>query len=130
MRRKKDYKILEQQCSEILKEHNILSMDGITPYLPFSLDTFFEYRLDESKVLLNVIKENRASAKQQLMEQWMRPGASPTCQIALYKLLASDEERRAIGSGKKEESVKVDISTQEAYLRSLEEMGKDLDDAD
>ena len=130
MKRKKDYKILEEQCLVILKENNILTMDGITPFLPFSLDTFFEYELDRSKVLQNAINDNRAVAKQQLMQQWMKPNASPTCQIALYKLLATEEERRAMSSVKKEDSGNEEISTQEAYLRSLEEMGKDLDDAD
>ncbi len=127
MRRKKDYKLLEEQCLDIIKEQNVLTMEGIAAFLPFSLEKFFEYKLEESKVLQEAINENRYATKQQLMIQWLRPNASPTCQIALFKLLASDEERKVMGSGKKEDASKEALNTQEAYLKSLEEMGKDID---
>lgn len=127
MRRKKDYKKYEEQCLELIKDNNVLTIDGIAAFLPFSLDVFYEYRLNESEVLRNAIEENRALTKQQLMLQWLRPNASPTCQIALFKLLASDEERKVMGTSKKDESCKEKNSTQEAYLKSLEEMGKEAD---
>lgn len=127
MRKKKDYKKYEEQCLELIKDNNVLTMDGIAAFLPFSLDMFYEYGLDDSETLKNAIKENRALTKQQLMLQWLRPNASPTCQIALFKLLASDEERKVMGTSKKDESGKEKNSTQEAYLKSLEEMGKEAD---
>lgn len=127
MRRKKDYKILEEQCLEIVKEQNVLTMSGIAAFLPFEFERFLEYKLDGSKVLKKAIEENRALTKQQLMLQWLKPNASPTCQIALFKLLASDEERKVMSTAKKEDSAKENVSTQEAYLKSLEEMGKEID---
>lgn len=127
MRRKKDYKILEEQCLEIVKEHNVLTMGGIAAFLAYPFETFLEYKLDKSKILKKAIEENRALTKQQLMMQWLKPNASPTCQIALFKLLASDEERKVMGTAKKEDSAKENVTTQEAYLKSLEEMGKDSD---
>ena len=127
MRRKKDYKILENQCLELIKENNVLSMNGIAAFLEFSFEKFLEYKLDKSKILLKAIEENRAQAKQQLMLQWLKPNASPTCQVALFKLLASEEERKVIGSAKKDDASKEEISTKEAYLKSLEEMGKEND---
>ncbi len=127
MRRKKDYKMLEEQCLDIIKEQNVLTVEGIAAFLPFSLEKFYDYKLDESKILLDAISENRFATKQQLMIQWLKPNASPTCQIALFKLLASDEERKVMTSSKKDDASKDSLNTQEAYLRSLEEMGKDLD---
>ena len=61
------------------------------------------------------------------MLQWLKPNASPTCQVALFKLLASEEERKVMGSAKKDDASKEEISTKEAYLKSLEEMGKEND---
>ena len=127
MRRKKDYKILEEQCLKIIREQNVLSVNGIAAFLEFPFEKFFEYKLNESKILLKAIEENRAQAKQQLMLQWLRPNASPTCQVALFKLLASDEERKMMGGTKKEDCSKEENSTKEAYLKSLEEMGKEID---
>lgn len=126
MRRKKDYKVLEEQCLEIVKEQNILTIDGIAAFIPFPWEKFIEYKLDASKVLIEAINENRSATKQQLMLQWLRPNASPTCQIALFKLLASEEERKVMTSAKKDDSSQECLTTQEAYLRSLEEMGKDI----
>lgn len=124
MRRKKDYKVLEEQCLGIVKEQNVLTIDGIVAFLPFSYEVFLEYKLDSSKILKKAIEENRALTKQQLMTQWLKPNASPTCQIALFKLLASDEERKVMSTAKKEDGAKESMTTQEAYLKSLEEMGK------
>lgn len=127
MRRKKDYKILEEQCLGIIREQNVLSMNGIAAFLDFPFEKFLDYRLNESKILLKAIEENRAQAKQQLMLQWLKPNASPTCQVALFKLLASEEERKVMGGAKKDDSAKEENSTKEAYLKSLEEMGKEID---
>ncbi len=127
MRRKKDYKILEEQCLGIIREQNVLSMNGIAAFLDFPFEKFLDYRLNESKILLKAIEENRAQAIQQLMLQWLKPNASPTCQVALFKLLASEEERKVMGGAKKDDSAKEENSTKEAYLKSLEEMGKEID---
>lgn len=127
MRRKKDYKILEEQCLGIIREQNVLSMNGIAAFLDFPFEKFLDYRLNKSKILLKAIEENRAQAKQQLMLQWLKPNASPTCQVALFKLLASEEERKVMGGAKKDDSAKEENSTKEAYLKSLEEMGKEID---
>ena len=127
MRRKKDYKDLEEQCLEIIRAQNVLSMNGIAAFLEFSYEKFLEYRLNESKVLLKAIEENRAQAKQQLMLQWLKPNASPTCQVALFKLLASEDERKVMGGSKKDDSSREENSTKEAYLKSLEEMGREID---
>ena len=126
MRRKKDYKVLEEQCLEIIRTRNVLSMNGIAAFLEFSYEKFLEYRLNESKILSKAIEENRAQAKQQLMLQWLKPNASPTCQVALFKLLASEDERKVMGGMKKEDSSKDENSTKETYLKSLEEMGKEI----
>lgn len=127
MRRKKDYKILEEQCLDVIKEQNVLSMDTIAGFLDFPFEMFLDYKLNESKVLLKAIAENRALTKQQLMLQWLKPNASPTCQIALFKLLASEEERKVMGTAKKDDASRDENSTKEAYLKSLEEMGKEND---
>ena len=88
MRRKKDYKILEEQCLGIIREQNVLSMNGIAAFLDFPFEKFLD---------------------------------------SLFKLLASEEERKVMGGAKKDDSAKEENSTKEAYLKSLEEMGKEID---
>ena len=69
--------------------------------------------------------------KQKLRAKWYE-STTPTLQIALYKILATPEERKAMSSSSKEAKTDgmLPLEVQKAYLSSLEKMADGDDDAD
>lgn len=70
---------------------------------------------EEYKTMIAALEQNRTTTKRDLRKKWFE-GNNPTTDIALYRLLATPEERRAIdtykgwnGESKKDEVIKLKI---------------------
>lgn len=89
------YDELVADCLEIIEREKIFFINDLCAYLPFARSTFYEYGLDKSDTLRNAIDTNKIKAKQSLKCKW---GISDnaTLNIALYRLLATQEERVAL----------------------------------
>ena len=101
----------------------ILFVTDLIALLHFSKSTFYVYGLDKSDAVKEAIENNKTMIKQKLRAKWYE-SSTPTLQIALYKILATPEERKAMSSSTKE--AKSDgmfpLEIQKAYLESLEKM--------
>lgn len=92
---KEKYDSLVQQCLEIIEKNNILFITDLVAFLPFGRSTFYLYQLDKSDTLKEAIEKQKIYTKQALRLQWMH-SKSPALQIALYRMIATPEEKEAI----------------------------------
>ncbi len=117
------YKKLVNECLKLISDYKILFISDLIALLPFSKTTFYVYGLDKSDAVKEAIDNNKTMIKQKLLAKWYE-SSTPTLQIALYKILATPEERKAISSSSKEAKSDglLPIEIQKAYLASLEKM--------
>jgi len=89
---------LEKQALEAVKQHNLFFINDLVAYLPCSKSTFYDLGLEKSDTLLKELESNRINTKNGLRAKWYK-STNATTQIALYKLIASDTERKKIAQG-------------------------------
>ena len=128
---KTQYKKLINKCLQLISDYKILFISDLIALLPFSKSTFYVYGLDKSDEVKDAIENNKTMIKQKLRAKWYE-SSTPTLQIALYKILATSEERKAMSSSSKEAKTDgmLPLEVQKAYLSSLEKMADGDDDAD
>ncbi|MGN0014244.1 MAG: hypothetical protein ACI37T_02360 [Candidatus Gastranaerophilaceae bacterium] len=129
---KTQYKKLINKCLQLISDYKILFISDLIALLPFSKSTFYVYGLDKSDEVKDAIENNKTMIKQKLRAKWYE-SSTPTLQIALYKILATSEERKAMSSSSKEAKADgmLPAEIQKAYLASLEKMADSEDiDAD
>lgn len=92
-----EYEKLVQMCLDIIKNPNIniLFITDLVAFLPISRATFYNYGLDKLDTLKEEIENNRIKTKQALRAKWAN-SKSPALQIALYRMIATKEEKEAI----------------------------------
>lgn len=129
--KKTEYKKLVNDCLSLILDYKLLFINDLIALLPFSKSTFYVYGLDKSDAIKDAIESNRTMIKQKLRAKWYE-STTPTLQIALYKILATPEERKAMSSSSKEAKTDgmLPLEVQKAYLSSLEKMADGDDDAD
>lgn len=127
---KTKYKRLEKQCLELIIENSIIFIDEIFIYAEVMPSVFFEANLQDSVILKDAIEINRAKLKRDLRLKWFE-STNATLNAALYKLVCTEEEKRALSASAVSKSAQGnDVCTQEEYLKSLKEMSEGLDNAD
>ena len=80
-----------KQCLEAIQENKLVFIEEIIAFVPFSKSTFYERKLDESDNIKEQIAKNRIQIKSSLRAKWYK-SSSPALQIALYRLLATEQE--------------------------------------
>ena len=86
---------LKKQSLEAIEKHKLLFIDEIIAYLPCSKATFYNHKLEQLEELKSLLSSNRLKMKVKLKKKWYKSG-NATLQIALYKLICNDVERRKI----------------------------------
>ncbi len=126
---KSKLKKIEQICLEQINKNNITFIDEIFTYVEILPSEFFEYKLNESNAIKDAIEINRAKLKRDLRFKWFE-STNATLNAALYKLVCTEEEKRALSASSFKNTQNNDICTQEEYLKSLKEMSEGLENAD
>jgi Cft2 family RNA processing exonuclease len=87
-----------EQAKEAIKEHSLYFIEDIVAYLPIAKKTYYEYfpiESNESNELKGLLEENKIKMKVQLRQK-LSKGEKAAEILALYKLICSDEERKAL----------------------------------
>ena len=82
--------------------------------MAISKTTFYNRKLDEVNDIKEALRLNRSKAKQKLKKDWYN-SQNPTLQIALYKLLGTQEECHRLNGTRHE--VKQENIVKEKYNR-------------
>lgn len=96
---KYDIKKLEAQALEAINKYKLIWIDEVVSYLPCSKRTFYVYGMQEMHTIKEAIEKNRTDLKVGLRKKWY-DSENATVQIALYKLIGTDEESDRINSQK------------------------------
>jgi len=88
--------IFNELVSNIEADQDITSFQDAALTVAPKRQTLYDWEFDKSDTLKSLIDRNKIKVKQSLRKQWKDKSASPTLQLALYKLLATDTERKAL----------------------------------
>jgi|688.fasta_scaffold166741_2 hypothetical protein len=93
-----------QQALDLIEKKKLFFIEDVVTLLPISKPTFYEFfEIDSNE--LNTIKEgldkNKIEVKNGLRNKWYN-GNNPLTQMALYKLIGTEEEYHRIASTKTE----------------------------
>lgn len=83
------------QAKQAIEKHKLFFIDDVVAFLPIARSTFYTWELDKSDELKELLDKNRVEVKSSLRSKWYKSTA-PALQLALYKLVASPEEHKAL----------------------------------
>ena len=83
---------------EQIKKHKLFFIEDIIAFLPCSKPTFYEHFPNDSnyyKKMFEELENNRTELKVSMRSKWYKSNA-PALQMALMKLICTDEERKKL----------------------------------
>ena len=90
-----DRKKIFEQALEAIEKHKLFFIDDIVAFLPIAKSTFYEWELEKSEELKAMLEKNRTELKVSMRSKWYKSNA-PALQMALMKLICTDEERKKL----------------------------------
>ena len=91
-----DEKKVEKEILSIIESENLFDIDTIFAYYKGCCKaTFYNNNLHELDTIKSALENNRQITKQDLKKKWFE-SENPTVQIALFKLIATPEERKSL----------------------------------
>lgn len=93
-----DRKKIFEQAKEVIVKHKLFFVEDIIAFLPCDKTTFyrfFEVENNEYNTLKEMLETNRIELKVSMRSKWYK-SESATLQLALMKLISTDEERRKL----------------------------------
>jgi hypothetical protein len=96
-----DKKKLEKQALAAIREHNLMFITDVPAYLPCATSTFYALELEKSEEIKELMEENRIKVKNGLRAKWYK-SENATVQIALYKLIGTDDEVHRLSGTRQE----------------------------
>lgn len=115
-----DPKELELQALEEVTKRKLVFIDEVVSYLPCSLSTFYAHGLEKSEALKAALNKNKVDLKGGLRKKWY-DSDNATKQLALYKLIGTDEEAHRLNGSRTEQSIIVQDTEALRQLFGLDE---------
>jgi len=129
-------KKLYEQAMRVIEERNLFFIEDVVAFLPCDRSTFyakFPPNSDESDTIKRALETNKIRTKSAIRHRLFNMD-NPTAQIALYRMIATPEERDAISmnrtditSGGKElnrEPLTIEIIDSRNQIDAQEEEGE------
>ena len=105
---KKEKEDLLKKAIKAATDNSLYFIEEIVAYLPINKTTFYEWKLNESDELKDIIENNKIETKSKLRNKWAE-STNATLNIALYKLIGSNEERRILADREETVTPETDI---------------------
>jgi hypothetical protein len=93
-----------EQAQELIKTKKLFFIEDVVTLLPCTKSTFYEFfqiDSDEMNTIKELLDKNKIEIKNGLRNKWFN-GNNPLTQMALYKLIGTEEEYHRIASTKTE----------------------------
>jgi hypothetical protein len=93
-----------EQAQELIKTKKLFFIEDVVTLLPIAKKTFYEWfpiDSDECNTIKELLDKNKIEIKNGLRNKWYN-GNNPLTQMALYKLIGTEEEYHRIASTKTE----------------------------
>jgi len=93
--------IIEKQCIEAIEKNNLMFIEDIVAFVPFSKSTFYIHKLHESDNIKELLETNRIKTKSSIRAK-MYKSDNPTLLVALYKLIGTNDEYLRLANARQE----------------------------
>jgi len=100
---------LKEKAIDAIKKHNLFFIEDVVAFLPCNTKTFYNHGLHELPELKELLENNRITVKLKLRKKW-ESSDNATLQMALMKLICTDDERKRLSMEYKEEEHKGEIT--------------------
>lgn len=100
---------LEKQALDAIKKHNLMFVGDVVAYLPCSSSTFYNKEMEKLESIKEALEENRIKTKNGLRAKWYK-SENATVQIALYKLIGTEDEVDRLNGSKQKIEHEGDVS--------------------
>lgn len=87
--------VLKKKALKAIEEHNLYFIEDIVAYLPCSKKTFYNHKLPDLPDIKEALETNKVTEKVKMRKKWA-DSDNATLQIAHYKLISGNDERRKI----------------------------------
>lgn len=95
-----DKEAIFETCKKVVEENRLFFIEDIIAFLPITKPTFYVYFPVDSyefNTLKDMINRNKVLTKTEMRSKWYL-SENPTLQIALYKTICSDDERKMLST--------------------------------
>jgi thiamine pyrophosphate-dependent acetolactate synthase large subunit-like protein len=89
---------LFNKAKEAIEKHKLFFIEDIVAFMPCDKTTFYRHfpvDCNEYNDLKEMLEKNRTEIKTSMRSKWYKSNA-PTLQMALYKLIATPDEHKAL----------------------------------
>jgi hypothetical protein len=100
------------QALDLIEKKKLFFIEDVVTLLPCSRSTFWEFFPDKSDELDNIkelLDKNKIEVKNGLRNKWYN-GNNPLTQMALYKLIGTEEEYHRIASTKTQSDQTINVN--------------------
>jgi hypothetical protein len=97
---------LIEKAVKAIKDNNLTTIDEAVTYLPCSRATFYNLELEKIDLIKDAIDNEKMNMKQKMKRKWLDSDAS-ALQIALMRLICTDEERQKLAMNYSQNEIKV-----------------------
>lgn len=107
-------KDLLAKALKVIKEKKLFFVEDVISFMPCTKMTFYNHfslDSDEMSQIKAALEENRVAIKTSMRNKWYNSN-NPTLQIALMKLICTDEERKKISNNYIEGNMEVTTNAQ------------------
>lgn len=120
---------LEKEALRAIKKHNLFFIVDVASFLPCSRATFYNQGLDKLDSIKEALEQNKIKTKNSMRSKWYQSD-NATLQLALMKLISTDEERQKLSQSYVDLSSKgekLEITNDPDALKTLLATYKTLD---
>jgi hypothetical protein len=99
-----------EQAKDAINKNKLFFIEDIVAFLPISKPTFYDYfkvGSNEFNELKEMLDNNRIEVKSSMRKKWY-DSENATLQMALMKIICTDDERKRLSMTHVESSVKVE----------------------
>ncbi len=95
---------IHKQALEVAEQKKCFFIDQLVSFLPISISTFYEYfpaPSEEMEAIKAVLNKNKIEVKSAMYNKWFKSD-NPTLQIALMKIISTDEEAHRLNGTRRQ----------------------------
>ena len=90
---------IEKEALEVIKKHKLVFMHEVSTFLKCSKATIYNHKIEQLDTIKEALEANKINLKMGLRKKWY-DSDNASVQIALYKLIGTDQESDRINSQK------------------------------
>ena len=96
-----DTKQLEQEALDAIEKYRLFFIEDVVVYVSCSRATFYNHNLDKLDTIKEALAKNKIDIKVSMRNKWFL-SESATLQVALMKMIATDDEAHRLNGSRQE----------------------------